>query len=255
MREQILYNKFKLPGYDKFLHNIGRHYTEIADRMMKAAWSSYLHKGADNNINLTHWADQFDNDEVFNVVLISLSNAGWLVTIAAENRNWAEASLNENKLLNYCTIEELLQVRRHYKFIQYALAYEDTATRSTLTRVNGKIKETGLSAPGTMNSSNQPFSFDREMMAEYQDIILRNMVKSMDKIAEQWPSMRHDEASYDAISAEILDYYINNDAKYTRGQSYMDSRGRAISGCLSKIGNPIGYKDFRALLVLPTEGE
>lgn len=252
MRERILYNRFQLPSYELFLSHYGSYYTTLANKMMRALWSSYLHKGTKNNINLCYWADQFAHDQVFNEFLISLANAGWITTLSAGARNWAEASLNQDKLLTYCTIDELISVRRHYKFLQYALSYEESATDPTLVRVNGYIKRTGLRAEGAMTSSNQPFAFDRETMVEYREIIQRNLTKSMDKIKELNANVTTDETSYDAISVEILDYYINNDSYYTRGTSYMDSRGRAISSCLSKVGNPIGFKDFRALLVLPT---
>lgn len=252
MRERILYNRFQLPAYEKFLHAYGRHFTSLADRMLKALWSSYLHHGKNNNINLCYWADQFANDDILNEFLISLSRAGWITTLSAGFRNWAEASLNETKLLEYCTIDELISVRRHYKFVQYALTIEEPATDPTLVRVNDRIKHTGLRAEGAMHSSNQPFSYDTATMDEYRNVILRNLTKSMDKIRELNKHIHSDEASYDSVSVEILDYYINNDQQYTRGISYMDSRGRAISSCLSKVGNPIGFKDFRALLVLPT---
>lgn len=252
MRERILYNKFQLPSYDLFLAKYNNYYTNIVNRMMQALWSSYLHKGTNNNINLCYWADQMGNDAILNEFLISLSRAGWITTLSAGARNWAEASLNQDKLLEYCTIDELLLVRRHYKFVQYALSYENEAVDPTMVRVNGRIRRTGLRAEGAMRSSNQPFSFDRDMMEQYREVILRNLTKSMDKIRELNANMHSDEASYDAVAVEILDYYINNDQQYTRGTSYMDSRGRAISSCLSKVGNPIGFKDFRALLVLPT---
>jgi hypothetical protein len=88
-------------------------------------------------------------------------------------------------------------------------------------------------------------------MLEYRDVIQKNLTKSMDKIAELCPNLRHDSASYDTISVEILEYYLDSNDTYTRGNNYNDSRGRAISESLSKVGNPISCKDFRALIVLP----
>ena len=126
------------------------------------------------------------------------------------------------------------------------------ATDCDIVRVNGRVTTTGLTAPGAMALANVKFSYDTQMMEEYSEIISLNLTKSMDKIAEITGITFSDSASYDSLSVEVLDYYLNNPGNYTRGTSYMDSRGRAISNCLGKIGNPIGFKDFRALLQLPT---
>ena len=248
MRDQLFRGSLELPNYAAFSDKIGSDYAKLASKLFTALWHAYLKdKGT---VSLVYWADRFDNAEVFNIVLLSLSDAGWITCHSIPARNWAEARLNETKLLEYCTIEELESIRAFNKFAHYRLTNEPS-TKSRATRVNGKTLDTGLVREGFMKAGNTRFSYDQNYMAQYSELIRLNLTKSMDKIAEMYPQMRHDRASYDAISSEILDYHLNTNDSFTRGDNYNDSRGRAISSALSKVANPISCKDFRALLVIP----
>lgn len=245
-RELILENKLGLPSYLNFVKSIGEEYTDLADKFFKALWNRYLKdKGT---VSLPYWSDRFNNPVVFNKVLIALADS-WIVTHSIPERNWAEAFINESKLLKYCTPNELEHVRATNKFAQYRLE-KVTSSKAAATRVNGSIKNTGLVREGFMKAGSTVFTYDTNKMQEYSQVIQSNLTKSMDKIAQICPNLRHDKASYDTISINMLEYYINSDQKYSRGDNYNDSRGRAISSSLSKIGNPISCKDFRALLVI-----
>ena len=245
-RELILENKLGLPNYINFVEAIGEEYTNLADKFFKALWNRYLKdKGS---ISLPYWSDRFNNPIVFNQILMALSGS-WIITHSIPERNWAEANINEDKLLKYCTPNELEQVRATNKFAQYRLEKE-LSTKATATRLNGTTQNTGLVREGFMEAGNTRFSYDTAKMEEYKEVIQKNLTKSMDKIAKLCPNLRHDQASYDTISISMLDYYLNSDQVYTRGDNYNDSRGRAISSSLSKIGNPISCKDFRSLLVI-----
>lgn len=246
-RLAILEGKLQLPSYQSFLQAIGQSDAELASAMFKALWHAYLKdKG---NISLPYWADRFTDMQVFNLILKSLSDAGWITCHSIPARNWAEASLNESKLLEYCSIDELQHVRAHNKFIQYKLD-SPTSSKSNATRINGHCRDTGLVREGFMKAGNTKFSYDQHYMAEYQPIIQANLTKSMDKIAKIWPDLRHDQASYDTISCELLAYHLTTDDTFTRGNNYNDSRGRAISSALGKVMNPISSKDARALLTI-----
>ena len=248
MRQQLLDGRLPLPSRNKFVASIGEHYTRVTERMFNALWYAYLNnKGT---ISTIYWSAQFANAKVFNIALIALSNAQWLTSHSIPARNWAEAQLNENKLLEYCTQEELESIRAYYKYADYVLT-NDSSTLTRATRLNGKTVDTGLVREGFMQAGNSRFTYDQELMSDYRDVIQANLTKSMDKIAEMCPNLRHDRASYDTISVDILNYYLESNATYTRGNNYNDSRGRAISSCLSKVGNPISSKDFRSLLVIP----
>jgi len=250
MRNLLLQGNIELPAYDKFVSAIGQHYTHLANKLMIALWRAYLKdKG---NVNLVYWADRFANAKVFNLVLMSLSGGGWITCHAIPARNWAEASLNETKLLEFCSPDELVSIRAYKKFIHYRLG-NSVSTKSSATRVNGCTTNTGLVRTGFMKAGNTKFSYDHNYMSDYSEVIRKNFTKSMDKIADMYPHMHHDQASYDTISSEILEYHLTTDELFTRGDNYNDSRGRAISSALSKVGNPIGFKDMRALLVIPSE--
>lgn len=247
MRELILDCNLGLPSYEKFLDGIGIPYTKLAAKMFKALWFQYLKdKGA---ISGVYWSERFSNPSVFNTVLISLSKAGWIKSHSIPARNWSEIQLNEDKLLQYVSEDELTSVRAHNKFKKYIL--ENTPSiKSTATRVNGCTKDTGLVREGFMAAGNSAFSYDTEYLEMYAPVIQQNLTKSMDKIAEIYPEMRHDRATYDTISIEIMDYHIHHNGTYTRGNNYNDSRGRAISSSLGKVFNPIGFKDARALIIM-----
>lgn len=248
MREKLFRGSIELPNYAAFSAKIGSDYANLASKLFTAMWHAYLKdKGT---VSLVYWADRFDNAEVFNIVLLSLSDAGWITCHSIPARNWAEARLNEAKLLEYCTEAELESIRAYNKFVQYRLV-DNSSTKATATRINGKVRNTGLVRNGFMAAGNTVFRYDQNYMAQYSEPIRRNLTKSMDKIAKMYPQMRHDRASYDAISSEILDYHLNTNDSFTRGDNYNDSRGRAISSALSKVANPISSKDFRALLVIP----
>lgn len=247
MREVILENKLGLPSYQNFQQVLGTEYATLADKMFQAMWYQYLRNKS--SVSTTYWSDRFNNPIMFNKVLIALSDSGWITTHAIPERNWGEAHINESKLLEYVTLDELEHVRASNKFSQYILNKEP-AKEAKITRINGKREFTGLTRAGFMKAGNTVFTYDQHYMSEYKHIIQQNLTKSMDKIAEQCPNLRHDRASYDTISIEILDYHLTTDDEFTRGENHSDTRGRAISSALGKVANPISCKDFRGLLVI-----
>lgn len=250
IREQLLDGRFGLPSYQKFVSAIGSDYAKLADDMVKAMWYQYLrNKGS---INGPYWAEKFNDPQIFNMVLISLSNGKWITSHSIPARNWSEIHLNEDKLLEFVTTPELQKIRAYHKFTQYVPKCE-VSELSNKVRVNGRIKETGIERHGFKSAGNTRFKYDTEMIDSYFEPIGKNLTKSMDKLAKIYPEMRHDLASYDTINIEILNYIVDTDETYTRGNNYCDSRGRAISSILSKVANPLSDKDFRALLVIPKD--
>ena len=247
MKEQLLAGKLDLPNYQAFVSAIGPEMANLADKLFQALWYQYLKdKGT---INSTYWSSRFNNPFVFNQVIMSLSKAGWLISHAIPARNWAEMHINEDKLLEFVSQQDLEQIRAFNKHRQYLPTHE-LSTIDNLTKINGKSKSTGLIRTGFMKAGNSQYRYDTQMMQDYSLIIQANLTKSMDKIAQLHPNMRHDRASYDTISIEIFDHLVQSNETYTRGNKYSDSRGRAISSALSKVANPISQKDFRALLII-----
>lgn len=247
MKEQLLAGRLDLPNYQAFVSAIGPEMANLADKLFQALWYQYLKdKGT---INSTYWSSRFNNPFVFNQVIMSLSKAGWLISHAIPARNWAEMHINEDKLLEFVSQQDLEQIRAFNKHRQYLPTHE-LSTIDNLTKINGKSKSTGLIRTGFMKAGNSQYRYDTQMMQDYSLIIQANLTKSMDKIAQLHPSMKHDRASYDTISIEIFDHLVQSNETYTRGNNYSDSRGRAISSALSKVANPISQKDFRALLII-----
>ena len=87
-------------------------------------------------------------------------------------------------------------------------------------------------------------------MEEYKEHIVRNTNKGMTKMREQY-NVSVDDASYDNICEAIIEHMIDHQEMYSQGNSFSDSRGRAIKESLGKVANPIGFKDFRSLLTIP----
>jgi hypothetical protein len=246
-RDQILAGKLELPGKDKFESALGEEVTEMIGNMWSALWHNWLVK--EMPINTTSWYDKFDDPQTFNLVVMSLSKAGWIISHSIPERNWAEMVINTKRLLSFTTEEELKDVRASYKFGYYRMR-NTISKSSTKVRINGKTTQTGLVREGFMKAGNTAFSYDLNMLRKYEQSIQKNVTKSMDKIRNDWPDMRADETMYDEISLDVISYIIEKPRTYTRGECVADSRGRAISSSLGKVFNPISSKDARALLVL-----
>ena len=249
-RFNLMNGKLELPGMAVFKEAIGSEYTSLAEHMFQAMWHSYLkNKGT---ISLPYWSSKFDNPKVFNQVIMSLSKAGWIDSTAIPARNWAEASLNEDKLLEIVDSNELEQIRAFHKMQKYVLTDEAPRTHDRVKR-NGKTVRTGLKRPGFKAAGETEWTFDKAMMIEYYDVILAQLTKSMDKIILDYPELLDDGASYREISAQLLDYYLESEETYKLGENISDARGRAIYQILRKVFNPIQNKEARALIVLPEE--
>lgn len=248
IREQLLAGRIHLPGYHIIADKLSADSALTASHMFHAMWHNYLkNKGS---VSLVYWSEQFPNQEHFNIILKSLADANWIVTHAITARNWAEAHLNESKLLQYVSADELQHIRAFHKFQQYQLDL-DTADCNDKVRINGHTKRTGLVREGFRLASNLTYRYDTSAIERHRAGIQLNLTKSMDKISAMYPNMVHDQASYDTISCELLNYYLSSDSEFSNGQHYIDSRGRNIQGNLDKVGNYISSKDLRASLVIP----
>jgi hypothetical protein len=249
MTESLLNGKLYLPNRDKFIQAIGPELTEITDQFFTSLWHLYLlNKGS---TSLPYWADKFNDPKVFNIVLMSLAKAGWIITHSIPARNWGEAMINENKLLQYVSSSQLKQIRAYHKFTSY-ISENKEAKQSNRTKLAGKVTVTGIIREGFQLAGNTRYQYDTKLMEDYQYVLERNITKSMDKVKVKHPEFSSDETTYDSISIAILDYHISNpDMVMTRGENINDSRGRAISGALTKVFNPISSKDARSLLIIP----
>ncbi len=250
-RMQLLDGKLYMPSIEKIRQIYGKKIYSKIENMFESAFHQYLLSGTTGTISLPYWAKKINNPTAMNIALKLLSQHGWITSVSLPDNNWSEMYINESKLLEYLTQEELASVRRYYKFSKYLLKQEDTAEKNNIVRLNGKKQETGLVREGFRKTGNTTFQFDIDTMETYQEEIIALVNKGIDKMAIKYPSINDDLANYGSVGEEIIEHYIWNNGKYSAGQNTIDSRGRNISGMLNKIGNPIGFKIMRSLLIIP----
>lgn len=247
MRNELLRGNLEYPGSKIF-----EDYPEKADdinKFWKAIWLNWL---CDSDTNGIHWYDRLGH-EVYNDVVRRLSAHKWIISHSISVRKWASVEINDDKLLEHVTPDELEQVKANFKYKRYLLERRE-AKASTLVRQNGKTKRTGLVRTGFRDAGNTQFGYDMNALNKYEEAVKLNLTKSMDKIRQDYPEMKSSASSYDNVSVGIYDWHNNNQLEtYTTGENINDSRGRAISQGLKKVANPISSKDFRAALVITYE--
>jgi len=247
-RTQLLEGKLPLPKADKLASMFPNDIDNIHS-MFKSLWHNYV-GNPNNKLSIPYWYDMFESHKTFTFILKKLSEGGWITTNIISNANWGDMWLNTDKLLEYVSQEELNNIRAEFKYRKYTLGF-DKSTKTKATRQNGFTRDTGLVREGFAKAGNTQFGYDTDYLQSNSEVINRNLVKSMEKVREKFPEMQTDEASYDEIAIGVRQVYEDSPEElYTMGHNFNDSRGRAISSCLSKLGNPISSKDFRALLVV-----
>ena len=165
-------------------------------------------------------------------------------------RNWGTIQLDPRKLLQWVDEDELLNVRKEFKFTKYMMGNDKSVIFNYTKTVNG-IENVGLSRPNIRNSGNSEFKYDTRYIVKYFDSIVKNTNRSIEAAIAKH-SLDLDGADYKSVATEIVEMHMYSpDKVMCMGNSYTDSRGRAISVSLSKVFSPIGYKDARALLIGP----
>ena len=71
------------------------------------------------------------------------------------------------------------------------------------------------------------------------------------KMIIKYPDIIKDQANYREIGTEIVESLIYECGTYNAGPRTSDPRHRDNSGYLDKVGNPVGFKVMRGLLVIP----
>lgn len=254
MRAKILKGTITLPLIQG-IKDIGETAYASCEQMFVALWRAYINKGTGGTISLPYWSERVNNMVVLNATLKTLSENGWITTNVDPLRNWGEASLVEAKLLQYVTVEELAAVRLNNRVTKYLLeAPKESAKRgATNTKVNGEVKFTGLTRHGFAATATTQFQFDVSTLKLYQEEVTQEVAKGILKMAEQYPMIGEDKASYIEVSKKVVNHYISHPNVYSANTRTSDPRGRNISGYLSKVGNPVGFKCMRALLVIPEQ--
>jgi hypothetical protein len=186
--------------------------------------------------------DRFQDDALFNSLILSLTQKGW-ITSSVEG-NYGQIKIREEKLLEYLSKEELLTIMRAYKFSHYIMTNTQSDTIDRV-KVNGVYKPTGLTRKGFMKAGNTRFSLETKILHKYlkriADYELSNLTPS------------NKEVTYQEMIDLCMVYSGMEGEEYTLGSNTSDSRGRSIFSCTSKVFNPIGYKSARALLTCPEQ--
>lgn len=223
---------------------------ELIKQFCESLWYNYI-SNPKYQLAIPYWSDKFNNELNFRIVMIALAKGGWINSTCSYAASWGQVQLNEDKLLEYCTEDELADMRAKFKYSKYAMKFVESHMIDR-TKIGKSITDTGLIRLGFAKAGNTQFGFDTDYITKYKGAICKNFTKGMTKVREQYPEMGTDEASYDTVSEGLVELYESSPEElYTTGNNLSDSRGRAISSCLRKVGNPIGYKDMRSLLVIP----
>ena len=243
-RDELLGGVLSTP---KQIEKIVNH--EVFDRMFQALWHNYL-MNAGSTTSGTYWSDEFNDNKAFNKALYHLSKAGWIVSHTIPMRNWSTIQLDEKKLLKWVSASELIDIRRDFKFNKYKMVHKGSK-RTNLTKTTTGAKNVGLRRPGIAKSGNCEFKYDTDYISKYYEAIIKEVTKGIEKAIKKHQLML-DGADYKSVAIEIVDYHLySKDDTYTMGNSWSDSRGRAISESLGKVFNIVGYKVARALIIGP----
>ena len=251
MRNELLQGELPLPR----LHLWEEHYSCVLPQL-QAMWSSLWHNYCANRSGTSaiYWMEEFGVEyaEHFIACVDNLQNSGWVIvdTTAA----YSTITLVESKLLTFVSEEELADIRFSKRFVKY-LPYANTTTQHGVAKVraNGKLNGTTLHRPGMEIGAKSTFTYDREALLRNLDDVKAEAGKGMAKVINKYPELLKDPANYGNVVSEIINYVAENEIECNMGVNQCDSRGRAIKSHLSKVANPVGFKAFRALLVIPTE--
>lgn len=139
----------------------------------------------------------------------------------------------------------------------YAMREDTNVYPDNLTKVNGKLIDTGLVRKGFAKVAKRTFTLDTQYLKKYRRPIMQNLVKGITKSVEKgtigdkfWADSRN----YLELAELMLEYYTLDDSRrYNFERNLGESRGRSNLQIQKRIGNPITYKDFRAIMRVPKE--
>ena len=229
------------PDFDNILNT---NLQEFAIDLWNALWYAHKAKGAKGNINLTYWFDKAQKRRIttkdFNILLISLSNKNYIKSEVSRSRNWAACALHPKYLAQF-TKEELITLRKEYGYRRYALP-DMIGTFKGVKTYQG-VTHTGLERKGFESTCSTHYSFDLNALSNHSDAITASISKGMDKVRGAH-SLPVQETDYDELALDIVENLEGSNV-YTLGDLYLDSRGRAVHGCLNSPMNPISNKLFR----------
>lgn len=259
--ELNVYGILTMPRINDMEAAYGKKVYSKIEAMFQSMWKAYLKKGNrqlpngkySNAIALPAWAKIIKHPRAMNQALKILSDNGWIVSSSLPNNNWGDAYLLESKLLQYTTQEQLDHLRMYNKFVDYKLEYHnlDQDFGASKIKRNGKVAEDTFACEGFAKTGKVPFRFDTVTMQKNYDLVLSEVNKGIVTMIEKYPAIIEDHANYQEIGKDVVDSLIYEVGTYNPGPRTSDPRRRNNSGYLNKIGNPVGFKVMRGLLVIP----
>lgn len=189
------------------------------------------------------------NPQELSLLTFQLHKLG--VATTTVSRNYNNISFNR-ELLDQAELSKYIRDR---KIAKYSLRLDTTEYPTNLTKVNGQLRDIGLTRNGFAKVAKMPFSYDTQYLAKYRRPILQTMIKSITKSVEKGfitDKFFDTESNYMEMANLMLDHYIANPtASYNLERNLGENRGRSNFKGIKRIGNPIAYKDFRACMVVP----
>jgi hypothetical protein len=229
---------------------IVEHQNELAVEMFDSLIYKYLTNK--NATAVAYWSDRFVEDnpkyglQNFNRYVFHLVKSGWVITNIKPKRHWGEMYINEEKLLTKFSKEELDMHSISIRFNRSTMDNKKLPDTSHLTKTSKGISDVGHRRPHTFATSHIEFSYDRESLKKYYDVILENVTKGLSKA-----NIDINPSDYTNISKYVINNIIEDDSNtYCMNGSINDSRARNIYKATRKIFNPITYKDARAAYVI-----
>jgi len=255
IQQQIMAGQLSMPNIHDMKGVYGDEVYKQVQAMFSAMWNAYLAKGKDTPVSLPYWAKRIKHPKAMNQALKILSDADWITVSTRPNNNWSEAYLNESKLLEYVSKNQLDHVRMYNKFNKYKLEYHnlDQDFGANKMKINGKVHTVNHTCSGFAKTAKVPFQYDTKAISKSFDTVLFEVNKGIEKMIKDYPQIVEDHANYREIGTEVVESLIYDNGTYNAGPRTSDPRHRNNSGYLNKIANPVGFKVMRGLLTIPIE--
>ncbi len=255
IQKQIMAGQLEMPNIYDMEGVYGTEVYKQIKSMFSAMWYAYLTSGKESPVSLPYWAKRIKHPKAMNQALKILSDAKWIIVSTRPNNNWSEAYLNESKLFDYVSKQQLDHVRMYNKFNKYKLEFHnlDQDFGANKMKVNGKVYTVNHTCTGFAKTGKVPFQYDTKMLSKNFDTVLAEVNKGIENMIEEHPQIIEDHANYKAIGTEVLESLMYENGTYNSGPRTSDPRHRNNSGYLNKIANPVGFKVMRGLLTIPVE--
>ena len=234
---------------DEIIATLSENEINLAQELLDSVLFNYLAKGNKNVTSATHWINKYNyNEAEFSNVAKVLSYYRLIDSSVFKNRNWSEITAGSE------LVSQAYDLRHDFLMAKYSLRKEFVVGSGKDTKWGtNETHDTGITRENMAKKAvTSEFLLDTEMMVKYREPIIKNIVKSMDKILDKNTKLVLQDVNYRDIAIELFESYIANPkAVYNSEANRNDSRGRAIKLILKRVFNYIGFKDARSVMIIP----